>query len=213
MERYAVKLGTGRVTHALVQGSEDKAIMDLTARDILCNRWSKSGEVHVQGSDEVTCKGCADLLIDIAAYEALEDMAGTWVPTALPFSHPAVANPHYACDTHGATCPTGEHVSHTVGNPYPGCDRCAQETPADRHMTGRCREVVGTHCHCTLEYGMPDGQRRSCMVCEPSGERTVSCGHCGDRFDTVVGSIGHGCFAARFRARNGKRKPSTRRGW
>jgi len=35
------------------------------------------------------------------------------------------SNPHYACDTHGATCPTGEHVSHTVGNPYPGCDRCA----------------------------------------------------------------------------------------
>jgi hypothetical protein len=38
---------------------------------------------------------------------------------------------------------------------------------ADRHMSNRCREVVGNHCHCTLEYNMPEGTRRTCMVCEP----------------------------------------------
>lgn len=68
------------------------------------------------------------------------------------------------------------------------------ETPADRHMNNQCREVVGGHCHCTLEYGMPEGQRRDCMVCEPtnglieyaSGVESVQTWDTGDRCDMTV---------------------------
>jgi hypothetical protein len=75
-----VKLGTGRVTHALVEGAEHKQTLDLSGQDIVCGRWSKSGEVHVQISDTVTCKSCASLVVDRATDEVLEDQAGTWHP-------------------------------------------------------------------------------------------------------------------------------------
>ncbi len=39
-------------------------------------------------------------------------------------------NPHYACDTHGAVCPTGEHTLHMPGNPCEGCAKCVER--ADR---------------------------------------------------------------------------------
>lgn len=46
----------------------------------------------------------------------------------------------------------------------------ANQDSTSRHMANQCREVIpsdfGTHCHCTLEYGMAEGTRRDCMVCD-----------------------------------------------
>lgn len=67
-----------------------------------------------------------------------------WETAILGADPTPTANPHYACDTHGAVCPTGEHVSHTPGNPYPGCTRCAPTaTPAD----WRCNHCAGHGAH------------------------------------------------------------------
>lgn len=56
---------------------------------------------------------------------------GVPIASAIPGRVAAIAeicahtsNPHYACDTHGAVCPTGEHTLHTPANPCAGCDRC-----------------------------------------------------------------------------------------
>lgn len=82
---------------------------------------------------------------------------------------------------------------------------------------------------------MPDGQRRSCLACEPNAPAYVETGVCAcgvplasgvpGRIAEIAETCSHALAVSRrtavpgvdgpvrFRARNGKRKPSTRRGW
>lgn len=67
-------------------------------------------------------------------------------------------NPHYACDTHGAVCPTGEHTLHSPANPCEGCAKCALRP-----------ELAGIVC-----YYCPDHDQRPATGTTPDGTATCT---------------------------------------
>jgi len=88
-----------------------------------------------------------------AAMTAGEAALAPWEADLSADVPPVALNPHYACNTHGAVCPTGEHLLHTPGFRLLGCQRCAAELDAesDPAVTYRiqARRAPGEWVTCT----------------------------------------------------------------
>jgi hypothetical protein len=83
-------------------------------------------------------------------------------------------NPHYACDTHGAVCPTGEHTLHTSGHPVAGGVKCETKTMADYRPGTAVRRMLSELSYLG-SYNRPIGMRMTVTAVDAEcGEQGIT---------------------------------------